>query len=183
MNEVDVKEWRDFKVGDLFQCDTTLSIPSKNDLTDGDINYVTRSAVDNGLSGTCGNETHRNAGKCITIGAEGFVAFWQSDDFVAGNKVYSIRHEKMTELSGLFVCSALNTLSCRYSFSDARVLDRIKAEIIKLPVTPDGEPDWDYMESYMRAVMDRQAQVIESLSKISKEKHPVSMKLWGGVRN
>lgn len=179
---IDVKEWRDFRVGDLFECDTTLSIPSKNDLVDGDINYVTRSAIDNGLSGTCGNEDHRNEGKCITIGAEGFVAFYQTDDFVAGNKVYTIRHEQMNELSGLFVCTALNTLSDRYSFSDARVLDRIKAEIIKLPVTPDGELDWAYMEQYMRDVMTRQADVIDHLARISKEKHPVPMRSWGGFR-
>lgn len=34
----------------------------------------------------------------------------------------------------------------------------------------------------MKAVMDRQAQVIESLSKISKEKHPVDVSAWGEFR-
>jgi len=88
----------------------------------------------------------------------------------------------MHELSGLFVCTLLNTLSDRYSFSDARVLDRIKDEIIKLPVTPDGKPDWAYMEQYMWAVMDKQAHVIESLTRISKEKHPVDIRSWKGFR-
>lgn len=163
---VDVGSWVEFRVGDLFDCNTTLSVVSKNDLVDGDINYVTRSAIDNGLSGTCGNEEQINVGNCITIGAEGFVAFWQKDDFVAGNKVYSIRHDCMNEQSGLFVCTALNTLSSQYSFSDARVLDRIKDEGIKLPATPDGEPDWAFMESYMWAVMERQEHVVEVLSRI-----------------
>ena len=101
---IDISGWGEFTVGLLFQCETTLSIPSKNDLVPGEHNYITRSTVSNGLSGYCGNTTHLNKGVCITIGAEGFVAFWQDDPFVAGNKVYAIRHPKMNEYSGL-LCS------------------------------------------------------------------------------
>ena len=162
---IDTSSWKEFRVGKLFSCETTLGIPSKNDLEEGNINYITRSAIDNGFSGTCGNEDHKNKGNCITIGAEGFVAFWQSDDFVAGNKVYALRHPNMNETNGLFVCSALNVLSDRYSFADARVLDKIKVEIIKLPATSDGQPDWDYMESYMKAVMEESEKSLKNLKK------------------
>lgn len=153
---VDTSSWKAFKVGELFSCETTNSIPSKNNLTDGDISYVTRSAVDNGLTGTCGNHESINAGRCITIGAEGFIAFWQPDDFVAGNKVYALRHDKLNEVNALFVCAALNVLAKEYSFANARVLDSIKAETIMLPSTPDGSPDWAYMEEYMRQIMARE---------------------------
>ena len=162
---IDTSSWKEFRVGELFSCETTLGIPSKNDLEDGNINYITRNTIDNGFSGTCGNEDHKNKGNCITIGAEGFVAFWQSDDFVAGNKVYALRHPDMNEINGLFVCSALNALSHRYSSADARVLDKIKVEIIKLPAKPDGQPDWDYMESYMKTVMEESEKSLENLKK------------------
>lgn len=167
---IDTSTWKEFCVGKLFSCETTLGIPSKNDLEDGNINYITRSAADNGFSGTCGNEDHRNEGNCITIGAEGFVAFWQSDDFVAGNKVYALRHPEMNETNGLFVCASLNALSDRYSFADARVLDKIKVEVIKLPATSDGQPDWAYMESYMKQIMDQSEKVIECLNTYRKGK-------------
>ena len=179
---IDTSNWKEFRVGELFSCETTLGIPSKNDLEDGNINYITRSAIDNGFSGTCGNEDHKNKGNCITIGAEGFVAFWQSDDFVAGNKVYALRHPNMNEINGLFVCSALNALSDRYSFADARVLDKIKVEIIKLPVTSDGQPDWDYMESYMKAVMEESEKSLESLRKADNTKHLIDVSGWGEFR-
>lgn len=179
---IDTSKWKEFRVGELFSCETTLGIPSKNDLEDGNINYITRSAIDNGFSGTCGNEDHKNKGNCITIGAEGFVAFWQSDDFVAGNKVYALRHPNMNEINGLFVCSALNALSDRYSFADARVLDKIKVEIIKLPVTSDGQPDWDYMESYMKAVMEESEKSLENLRKADYTKHLIDVSGWGEFR-
>ena len=176
---IDTSSWKEFRVGELFSCETTLGIPSKNDLEDGNINYITRSAIDNGFSGICGNEDHKNKGNCITIGAEGFVAFWQSDDFVAGNKVYALRHHNMNEINGLFVCSALNALSNRYSFADARVLDKIKVEIIKLPATSEGQPDWDYMESYMKAVMEESEKSLENLRKADDTKHLIDVSRWG----
>lgn len=166
MMKIDTSAWKAFRVGDLFDCETTLGIPSKNDLTDGDISYVTRSAVDNGLSGHCGNLDSVNVGCCITIGAEGFVAFWQPDDFVAGNKVYALRHSGLNELSALFVCAALNVLSSEYSFSNARILDSIKQEVILLPATPDGEPDWAYMEQYMKDVMAVEALFADELDRV-----------------
>ncbi len=176
---MDISNWKEFCVGKLFSCETTLGIPSKNDLIEGDINYITRSALDNGFSGTCGNTDHLNKGNCITIGAEGFVAFWQTDDFVAGNKVYALRHPKLNKTNGLFVCTALNALSNRYSFADARILDKIKIEIIKLPATPDGQPDWDYMESYMKVVMEESEKSLENLKKADDTKHLIDVAGWG----
>lgn len=176
---IDKSRWKKFCVGELFSCETTLGVLSKNDLENGDINYITRSAANNGFSGTCGNKDRKNKGNCITIGAEGFVAFWQTDDFVAGNKVYALKHHKMNELSGLFVCFALNTLSDKYSFADARVLDKIKVEVINLPATPEGKPDWDYMESYMKKIMEGSEKSFENLKKNKSTKRPIDVSEWG----
>ena len=179
---IDMQKWRSFCVGELFACDTTLNIPSKNDLTDGDINYITRSAVDNGLSGFCGNTESLNKGQCITIGAEGFVAFWQPDDFVAGNKVYTLRHKDLNEVRALFVCAALNVLSKDYSFANARVLDKIKKEVISLPATPDGQPDWAYMDAYMGEVLKKEEVFAEHLASLTAEAvvdgHPLDTSSW-----
>ena len=36
---------------------------------------------------------------------------------------------------------------------------------IMLPVTPSGEPDWQYMEEYMKEIMEEQEKNIEKLAK------------------
>ena len=148
---METTDWHEYIVGELFLCDTTNGVPSKSDLSGGNIPYITRSTANNGYNGTCGNKEHLVKGNCITIGAEGFTAFYQPNDFVPGNKVYTLRHKKLAENIALFLCSALNTLSSQYSFSEARVLDKIKEEIIKLPSilsTPprlgEGHSDWEY---------------------------------------
>ena len=155
-----------FKVGELFDCSTTKGYnPNKGDLPNGDTPYVTRSAFNNGISGYFDDESgvFMNDGNCITIGAEGGVAFYQPDDFIAGIKVYTLRHKRMNCEIGMYLCSALNTYSHLYSYTNARILDKIKAETIQLPVKPGTDAvtysqqdiDWDYMASYVRVMEKR----------------------------
>ena len=152
--------FREFKVGELLDCSTTKGYnPNKGDLPNGETPYVTRSAFNNGISGYFDDESgvFMNYGNCITIGAEGGVAFYQPDDFISGIKVYTLRHERMSCEIGMYLCTALNAHSHIYSYTNARVLDKIKAETIQLPVkegTDDvnytqDDIDWDYMESYI----------------------------------
>ena len=153
--KTDTNTWKKFKVGELFDCETTKGIASKNDLVEGNIPYVTRSAENNGKSGYCGNADRIVKGNCITIGAEGFTAFYQENDFVAGNKVYTLRHRNLNNVNALYICTVLNKLSCLYSFNNARILDKIKQEVISLPIDNNGEPDWQYMEDYMNNIMEQ----------------------------
>ena len=158
--------FREFKVGDLFECNTTKGYnPNRGNLPNGDTPYITRSAFNNGISGyfTDESEVYINSGNCITIGAEGGVAFYQPDNFIAGIKVYTLKHERMNLEIGLYLCTALNKYAHYYSYANARILDKIKNEIIQLPVKPgtdeinytEDDIDWDYMEAYIR-VMEKQ---------------------------
>lgn len=153
--------FREFKVGELLDCSTTKGYnPNKGDLPNGNTPYVTRSAFNNGISGYFDDESgvFMNSGNCITIGAEGGIAFYQPDCFIAGIKVYTLRHERMNCEIGMYLCGALNVHSHVYSYTNARVLDKIKNETIQFPVKPgtdevnytDADIDWDYMESTIR---------------------------------
>ena len=163
MTQIDTSKWKKFKVGELFDCETTKGIASKNDLVEGNIPYVTRSAENNGKSGYCGNADRIVKGNCITIGAEGFTAFYQENDFVAGNKVYALRHRNLNNVNALYICTVLNKLSCLYSFNNARILDKIKQEVISLPIDNNGEPDWQFMEDYMKEITKLTTKRVEKL--------------------
>lgn len=185
MSNIDTSSWKDFKVCDIFLCETTKGIPSKNDLEVGDIPYITRSSENNGRAQTCGNINNIVKGNCITIGAEGFTAFYQKDDFVAGNKVYSLRikNYEMNEILGLYLASELNSFTENYSFNNARILEKIKKETIKLPVTETYEPDWQYMEEYMKNIESEVTSKIDKFQMIlGNEKHKIDTQKWGGYR-
>ena len=173
---VDVSNWGEFKVGDLFECQTTKTMnPSKDGLSYGDIPYVTRSVLNNGISGRYADPLGKftTKGKCITIGAEGAIAFYQDENFIAGVKVYTLRHARLTRLSSLFVCSLLNEKAYQYSYTNARTLNKIKDETILLPLKPitnksnytKDDIDWDYMESFMLKIENKVIKRLERLKK------------------
>lgn len=66
----------------------------------------------------------------------------------------------------------------KYSYTDRCSADKAEAEIIKLPATSNGQPDWDYMESYMEDVMGRQERQLDFLLKASSEPKNVNISEW-----
>ena len=50
---------------------------------------------------------------------------------------------------------------------------------IYLPATSDGQPDWYYMESYMKAVMEESEKSLENLRKADDAKHLIDVSEWG----
>ena len=163
-------------VGELFDCDTTKTFyPNKSELPPGNTPYITRSTYDNGISGYYDDIDNKFTieGNCLTIGAEGGIAFWQPKPFIAGVKVYTIRHPQLNELTALFVASLLNANSANYSYTNARVLAKIKAESIKLPLKPSADPsnytqddiDWTHMEKVMQTIEEKAHARLKSLQK------------------
>ena len=57
----------------------------------------------------------------------------------------------MNKNIGLFLCTILNKKSSKYSYSNARILDKIKKEKIFLP-SKNNEPDWEYMDKFIENV-------------------------------
>lgn len=188
---IDTSQWGEFVVGELFDCNTTKTFyPNKSELPPGNTPYITRSTYDNGISGYYDdiNNEFTIEGNCLTIGAEGGIAFWQPKPFIAGVKVYTIRHPQLNELTALFVASLLNANSANYNYTNARVLAKIKAESIKLPLKPSAnlsnynstDIDWAYMETVMSRVTARAKDRLANLPKpTDKQKTPVDTSAWG----
>lgn len=183
---VDVSGWREFRVGDLFELER-CKCSNATMLGDGDIPYVGATANNNGIIkyvSDISDGTWVSEGNCIVFicdgqGSNGYQVYMASN-FIGSTTCKIGRIEGLNELRALFLISVLNLNRSRYGYGymEKRNMTALSNEVIKLPVTPDGEPDWDYMEQYMKAVMDRQAHVIDSLTRISKEKHSVDVGAW-----
>lgn len=60
--------------------------------------YITRTSLNNGLEGAVKNKDYNvNNGNSISLGAENADFFYQPNDYITGNKMYSISHPKMTK--------------------------------------------------------------------------------------
>lgn len=152
--------WKEFSIGGkngIFTCSTTpLSI--KDELMPGNCPLVSRTAVNNGIDGYFDIDSNKiTEGNCITIGAEGIYAFYQQDFFGTGNKVYTLRNNKLNKFNALFIITILNKEDYRYSYGRARILGKLVQEKIKLPAilnteTNEYEPDWQFMEEYIKSL-------------------------------
>lgn len=159
---INLNNWKAFKLGDLFKIKSAKGKNSQQ-LNDGnDIPYIAASKERNGYNrmvSAVGFEDWISEGNCIQLihigdAAAGY-ANYIPDRFIAMNGKSSCAYNnKMTKYSGLFIASIIcKTNIGKYSFEDSWTGDKVANTIIKLPAQPNGEPDWEYMENYMKNIM------------------------------
>ena len=142
-------KFKGFPVGGedgIFSVERSQNVKSE-DCIPGNIPYITRTALNNGMAGLCGNIDAVNEGNCITIGGESAVAFYQERDFVTGNNICVLRNQRLNKDNALYIVSCLNKRVGDYSYSHARSRAAIIAENILLPVTTKYVPDFETMSA------------------------------------
>lgn len=160
--KLDVNDWVYYEVDSLFNI--TLGKPiHRNKLAQPSeryrpnyIAYVTRTTGNNGVELFIDPETIESRAiqknNAITIGAEGFQAFYQRGRFITGNKVNVLRNEKLNEFNALFICAILNLeIKKKFNYGRGLVKSRLEKMTIKLPAKKD-EPDYQYMEDFIKSI-------------------------------
>lgn len=112
---------------------------------------------------------------CIVITTFGD-AFWAQGEFTASDECTILKHNCMSELIGLFVSACyIAGNKYKYSFTLKAFSQRVCDDVIKLPITPTGEPDWAYMEQYMRRVMEDCERKYQTLVQVAKRRTEVDV--------
>ena len=162
---IDVSGWGEFRIEDIFDVVKGTRL-TKADMKDGTIKFVGSSAMNNGETHRIANNEKLHPANTITVCYNGSVGetFYQDEPFWASDDV-NVLYPKfnMTKLMAMFVCPIIKSVGQKYAFIDKWKQEDMKNEIIKLPVTSTGEPDWQYMEDYMRNIMNKSEQIISDL--------------------
>ena len=91
---------------------------------------------------------------CVTNnGSVGF-AYYQAKQFTCShdvNPLYRLEGE-FTEATGLFVASVIMKDRYRWAYGRKWRPERMVHSTIDLPATPDGKPDWQWMEDYIKSL-------------------------------
>ena len=152
------KEWKAFLLTDLFETIQRGKRLTKEKQKDGSIPYVSSSAQNNGVDNFISNGTGvRIFENCLSLANSGSVGscFYEPFKFVASDHITHLRNLKNTKYSYLFTATLLNRLSQKYNFNREINDKRISNEIIILPITSHGKPDYIYMEQYTKNLMLR----------------------------
>lgn len=152
--EIDIRleTWKWFRVSELFNI-SLGEYTAKADLLQGTYPYITRTAQNNGVD-CYGSHGAVYDGNCITIGAEGVVAFYQPVPFLKGNKINLITSKHMNVYVAMFLCTVFNYVNLGiFNYGYAVVKKRLERVKIKLPVTSQGsEPDWEWMSDFVQTL-------------------------------
>lgn len=162
---VDVNEWQEFVIGDLFEITRPVS-RSMMKYEDGDVPFVASGNFNNGVAGYCRprDDEELDAGMCITVSPLDGSSFFQKEPFLgrggAGSAILMLRNNNFSEMNGLFIASVIRNTLTKYSYADQLNSKKIANEVIMLPVDSGGDPDWDYMDVYVsRLVKEMHARV------------------------
>lgn len=155
-NNIDLAQWKNFCISDLFILSRGKS--KKSGKKKGDTPYVSASKENNGVSDSFSCDSEVINGNKITISSNGSVGetFWQKDDFLACQDVIVAEPNtqkypdfKLNKNIALFFNAILRRKGRLYSWDDKWCMGKVEVDSIPLPVTTNGTPDWNYMESYI----------------------------------
>ena len=165
--KIDTSNWKKFKVGDLFDVTNGKKYPSSIRQT-GELPLISTTANNNGISDYIKDRNDGVYSNCITVAYSGSVGatFYHKEKVFVGETVIALLPKfKMNQYSGLFICSILSKINSKFSYTQKIKVLQYKNEAISLPVTPEGTPDFDYMENYMKNIEDCTNNIIEQAKK------------------
>ena len=98
-------------------------------------------------------------GNCIVFICDGEgsigLSIYKYEDFIGTTTVKAGRCPQLNRYTGMFITTVADTVRGKYNFGYKRNEKNLKKETLTLPATPEGTPDWDYMETCMRRLENR----------------------------
>ncbi len=153
--ELDIAKWGSYTLDSLFDFvkGKTLIRPNK---VPGNVNFLGAVRENNGVRERI-ETSFQWKPNCITVNYNGSVgeAFYQSEPFWASddvNVLYAKKFWTLNQFTAMFIITVIKENRYRFGYGRKWTLEKMKETVIKLPCKEDGEPDFEYMEKYIRSL-------------------------------
>ncbi len=151
--ELEKKNWKFFKVDEIFDIKGTKVTDPKKLLENGIVPRVCCAGTNNGIDDLYQNapteEGHVLTVESATVGN----VHYQQVPFISSSHVekLSLKDRDMNVFIGLFLAAAFAfAIEGKYNYGYKLSKKRIKQQMICLPVVDAGIPDYEYMEIYIQ---------------------------------
>lgn len=154
INNIDTTEWKGYSPIKLFTFEHPSPRSSKN-YEDGNIPFVYSGCFNNGVEKFVNPKDEiLDKGGCISLSPVDCSAFYQENDFLGrgggGSSVYLLRNDHLNKYNALFICAVLKKFYGKYYYDNQLSETKFKKEQLYLPYKTDDEPNWLYMENYIK---------------------------------
>ena len=152
ISSLNCHNWKDFLLFDYFDI-----LPGKyhypDEYDEGTTPYYSASNENNGIGQYIDLQPDFE-GNCIVTGKIGCTAFYVPEDFCATSDVNIFKPKfNMTNYVGLFIATVINfNENYKWAYGRQCRVGNSKKITIKLPVDTNGNPDWQFMEDYIKSL-------------------------------
>jgi len=155
-----IDAWKEFCIGDFFTVSRGERIVRDRDYftqktTEYKYSVITASKQNNGADGYY--HSYNCPQNSIVCGGEAggmFTTYQPNECWVMDRaRIFTPKNNVVVNVyTAMFLVTLFSQNQYKYSYNRTPNPDGIEKTIIKLPVTANGEPDWDYMEKYIKAL-------------------------------
>lgn len=163
-------KWGEYKLGDLFKIEKTLSFNAEKLVSGSEYDYVTRTSLNQGVLQTTGfvNKENINPAGTWSLGLLQMDFFYRKKPWYAGQFVRKITPKiSIKESSILFFSTLLNKQKPRLLSVLVRDVDKVFLSTkIQLP-THNGKIDFDFIESFIAELEAERVAELAAYLKVS----------------
>jgi hypothetical protein len=150
-------KWQEFNIDIIFKYKRGVNISKENQIY-GDIPYISSTKENNGISNYIKKPfnvtTYKNS---ITLNNNGSIGycFYHSYEFIASSDctILTLNNISINKFIFLFLKSIIEKFSkVKYSYGRKISNNKLKKEIILLPVDKNNQPNWQFMEDYIKSL-------------------------------
>lgn len=150
--KLDIESWKEIKIKELFDVvgSKTTPVNKLEEYGYGKYPYITTQSKNNGVAGSY--DFYTEEGNVLTIDSAvlGYCTY-QEFNFSASDHVEKLIPKfKMNKYIALFFVTLINKENFRYNYGIKYNQGRIRETIIKIPVDRNNNPDFVYMEKFIR---------------------------------
>mgnify|MGYP000955916564 CR=1 FL=1 len=170
---LDASTWKEFAYPEIFEIRKGFYNKKPEESGLGNIPFIGASAVNQGVTSyhtldeireasKTGDENNAPLGEkmfpanavCVTNNGSVGYAYFHDEPFTCShdvNPLYRLKGE-FNRYTGTFVANVIMADKYRWDYGRKWRPERMQYSKIKLPVTFDGEPDWQWMEDYVKSL-------------------------------
>ena len=151
------KKWKAFFISDICEIESGRDIYDAERI-EGDVPYITSTSTNNGIKYYVSNTNETLEENAISVNRNGSVgySFYHKYKALYSNDCRKLKLKQCcNEFIALFITNQITQQKDKYNYGYKMGTGRLKRQRIMLPITDDGQPDYAFMEQYIREREDK----------------------------
>lgn len=153
---IDTSSWKWFNINDLFEIEKGERLV-ETERIEGELPLITAASKENGVVDFLSEDTFRGKKKIfenkLTIDMF-FNVFCHTYKYFSDDNVHTLipKFNNDNFYIKLFILTVLRESRYKYAYGRQLRIKRLELEKVKLPIDKKGNPDWQFMEDYIKSL-------------------------------